>query len=74
MNKRQNAVEAKSIKAINNTDEIIAELQKDIKQLQQSIKDMQGRKEAYIELYNRELQQAYKSLDRKQELIIRLKG
>ena len=74
MVKRQNAVEGKVIKSINNADEIIAELQRDITQLQQHIKDIQGRKEAYIELHNRELQQAYKSLDRKQELIIRLKG
>lgn len=59
--------------SINNMDEIKAELQKDIIQLQQRIKDIRDRKQAHEQMFNRELQQAYKSLDRKQNLIVKLK-
>jgi translation elongation factor EF-G len=63
----------KTTESINNMDEIKAELQKDIIQLQQRIKDIRDRKQAHEQMFNRELQQAYKSLDRKQNLIVKLK-
>lgn len=72
MLERKNVSEENVI-STNNMDEVKAELQKDIVQLQQRIKDLRERKEAHEQMFNRELQQAYKSLDRKQSLIVKLK-
>ena len=72
MKQRENITE-ENIISTNNMDEVKAELQKDIVQLQQRIKDLRERKEAHEQMFNRELQQAYKSLDRKQSLIVKLK-
>lgn len=68
MVKRENVTKPNKTQ-INYRLEALGEFSKELRQVEQEIKDIKIRKESYIELHNRQLQQLYKAERRLNELI-----